>query len=120
MKKNLKQESASWKAICPKCKKSISENDDYHTLHEDSCGYEVNGLCFCDLVFHAECCPECNDDTKKRELLIVIIAFVVLLIDIIALVLMIHYATLNVLSMIGVILVAILCLYLPNKLRSLL
>lgn len=55
------------KTICPKCKKPVDENDDYHTLHEDNCGYEVNGFCFCDLIFHAKCCPECNTSNINRR-----------------------------------------------------
>lgn len=79
MKQNLEKESTSWKTTCPKCKKVVHENDDYHTLHDDNCGFDVNGFCFCDLIFHARCCPECNKSSNPPSIaLMAIVALIVI------------------------------------------
>jgi len=45
--------------LCDLCGKIIDDWDDRHTAHEKECKREWS--CQCDLKYHQECCPVCNE-----------------------------------------------------------
>lgn len=58
------------KIICSACHKPIEgkDYDDRHWGHEDGCPNKTkpNSVdCFCDLEYHADCCPDCKDSTDE-------------------------------------------------------
>lgn len=50
---------------CDVCSLPVDPDDDYHTGHESGCPRKDNPdssePCRCDLVYHAECCPDCRE-----------------------------------------------------------
>jgi hypothetical protein len=51
--------------ICVVCGKPV-KHDNAHYFHLKNCGYEKNGVCYCDNPCHPECCPDCNKDLTTK------------------------------------------------------
>jgi hypothetical protein len=45
--------------VCVICGKRIP-HDDAHFFHDKGCGFEQNGVCYCDNPCCPECCPDCK------------------------------------------------------------
>ena len=54
--------------ICAECNQPIEGKDlvDRHSGHEKGCLYKWKEFCYCDLEYHARCCPDCRPGRQRR------------------------------------------------------
>jgi hypothetical protein len=51
---------------CRACGEPVDrDSDDTHFEHEEECPQDPRITCSCDVLYHAACCPTCNQQRKE-------------------------------------------------------